>query len=76
MVRMLVCMLTRVWERTRSHIVTICQLSLLPLTPYIFPKYLPSFPLLFPFWIAPFALFIAPVFLTLLSMISFAFNPF
>ena len=43
---------------------------------FIFPKYPLSSPLLFPFWIAPFALFIAPVLLALLSMISFDFNLF
>ena len=56
--------------------VTILGLFLLPLTQFIFPKYPLSFPLLFPFWITPFTLFIAPELLALLSMISFAFNPF
>ena len=67
---------TRLIDLMTNYIVTICQLSLLPLTPFIFPKYPPGFPLLFPLSIAPFALFTTLVLPVLLSMISFAFNLF
>ena len=77
-------MISLVWELERTwqwvvmamQVVTILGLFLLPLTQLIFPKYPPSSPLLFPFWIAPFALFVVPVLLASLSMISFAFNLF